>query len=162
MKKLNYQWYLFTVRRGNEEKVANEIKKWENYPTYIRDLKIVPEWSGYLLCQCSSIPETEKFFYQLNRNTNLRIGKFLSQPVSPFLVKNLLAKIKLQKKPREPKPTNLTDKFKIGDLVKIKSINQEGRIIYLNERKREVNIKVENSGAEIANVPLASCQKVFG
>ena len=162
MKKLNYQWYLFAVRRGQEEKVVAEIKKWENHPTYIRDLKIVPEWAGYLLCQSSSVSEVEKFFYQLNQNTNLRVGRFLPQPISPLMLKNLLAKIQVQKKAKEPKITASSTEIKVGDLVKIKDIQQEGRITYINKKSRKVRIRVENSRAEISNVPLASCQKVFG
>ena len=162
MEKLNYQWYLFAVRKGNEEKIVAEIKKWENYPTYICDLKIVPEWAGYLLCQCSSVPKVEQFFYHLNRNTTLRVGRFLPQPVSPLLVKNLLAKIQTQKKSKEPKLASSSTEFKVGDLVKIKDIHQEGRITYLNKRTQKVKIRVENSGTEITNIPLTSCQKVFG
>lgn len=172
--KVLYQWYLVTVRKGNEEKVAAEIKKWENYPAYIRDLKIVPEWAGYLLCQCSSVPEVERFFYHLNRNTNLRIGRFLPQPVSPLMVKNLLAKIQARQKTRDTKLATSSTDFKVGDLVKInlvevgkKGINegmpvyQEGRITYLNKRSRKVNIRTEDLGVEIVGIPLASCQKVL-
>jgi len=163
MKKLNYQWYLVAVRRGNEEKVVDEIKKWENYPAYIRDLKIIPEWAGYLLCRCSSVPEVERFFYHLNRNTNLRIGRFLPQPVSPLMVKDRLAKIQAHKKIKETKLATSSTEFKIGDLVKIKEgifIHQEGRITHLNKRSQKVKIRTE-LGVEIVGIPLASCQKVL-
>lgn len=164
MKKLNYQWYLVTVRKGHEEKVAAEIKKWENYPTYIRDLKIVPEWAGYLLCRCSSVPEVERFFYHLNRNTSLRIGRFLPQPVSPLMVKDRLDKIQASKKIKETKLATSSTEFKVGDLVKIKEgmfIHQEGRITHLNKRSQKVKIRTENLGVEIVGIPLDSCQKVI-
>lgn len=168
MKKMNYQWYLVAVRKGHEEKVTAEIKKWENYPTYIRDLKIVPEWAGYLLCRCSSVPEVERYFYHLNRNTNLRIGRFLPHPISPLMVKNLLAKIQAQKKSKETKLATSSAEFKVGDLVEVKVkikegvfIHQEGRITHLNKKSQKVKIRTESSGVELVGIPLASCQKVF-
>ncbi|MCE8162974.1 MAG: hypothetical protein I3273_00555 [Candidatus Moeniiplasma glomeromycotorum] len=164
MKKVSYQWYLVAVRRGQGEKVVAEIKKWENYPTYIRDLKIVPEWEGYLLCRCSSVSEVEAFFYRLNQSTGLRVGRFLPEPISPFMIENLLAKIAAKKKTKEPKSTETSSEFKVGDLVKIKTgmfVNQEGRITHLNKRRQKVKIRVENSGTEITNIPLTNCQKVF-
>lgn len=144
--------------------MAAEIKKWENYPTYIRDLKIVPEWAGYLLCRCSSVPEVERFFYHLNRNTSLRIGRFLPQPVSPLMVKDRLAKIQASKKIKETKLSTSSTEFKVGDLVKIKEgmfIHQEGRITHLNKRSQKVKIRTENLGVEIVGIPLVSCQKVL-
>lgn len=165
MKKPNYQWYLVAVRKNQVEKVVTEIKRWEYYPAYIRDLKITPEWAGYLLCQCSQVRETERFFYHLNRNTGLRVGKFLPQPVSPLMVKNLLTKIQTQKNSKESKLAVSSSEFKVGDLIKIKDgicANQKGRITYLNKRSQKVKIKVENSGTEITNISFASCQKVFG
>jgi transcription antitermination factor NusG len=80
------------------------------------------------------------------------------------MVKNLLAKIAAKKKAKEPQLTEATTDFKVGDLVKIKSgmfVNQEGRITHLNKRGQKVKIRVENSGAEITNILLVSCQKVF-
>jgi len=106
----------------------------------------------------------ERFFYHLNRNTSLRIGRFLPQPVSPLMVKDRLAKIQTSKKIKETKLATSSTEFKVGDLVKIKEgmfIHQEGRITHLNKRSQKVKIRTENLGVEIVGIPLASCQKVI-
>lgn len=144
--------------------MKTEIKNWENYSTYIQDLKIIPEWKGYLLCKCSSssVREVERFFYYLNKNTTLRIGRFLPEPVSPLMIKNLLAKIQTEKKPKESKLIYSSSQLKEGDWVIIKEgmlVNKKGQITHLNKRSQKVKIRVEDSGIEVVNIPLDNCQK---
>ena len=89
----------------------------------------------------------------------------MPDPISSLTIKNLLAKIQVQRKAKEPKLTTSSTDFKVGDLVRIKSgvfINQEGRITHLNKRGQKIKIRTESSGVELVGIPLVDCQKLFG
>jgi transcription antitermination factor NusG len=176
MKRLNYQWYILSVRGGREEKIIEKIKselekkEWSNY---IRELKVFSDSNkknilkGYILGYCHLTPELTTFLGKMPEvigflNHQWKDDK-LPDPVSEEVVKSFLTKMKEKKEIKVGGNYEIVD-LNIGDLVKITQgtfVNREGRITYLDKKKQKVKIVIESSGWEISDVPVNICQKVI-
>jgi len=175
MKGRNYQWYILSIRGGREEKVIEKIKSelekkgWSNY---LQEFKVVSDdqkkniLKRYILCRCHLNSEITRFFYQIPEVVGFlnhqRNDDQLPGPVSEAVVKNFLTKVEEVK---ETKPINKEINLKTNDLVKITKgefVDQEGRVVQINEKTQKVKIIVESSGWEISDVPISICEKVIG
>jgi len=105
---------------------------------------------GYILCRGHLTSELTRFFYQVPEIIGFlnhqRGDVKLPDPVSETVVKSFLAKTKEVK---EIKPINKEIDLKTNDLVRITKgefVDQEGRIVQINEKSQKVKIIVESSG----------------
>lgn len=138
----------------------------------VRDLKIFDDekkknfLKGYIFCRCFLTPELVRFFYSVPRVVSFlnhqRVSTELPEFVSPELVENF--SLEAKEKKINPK-INHGPKLSIGDLVKVTEgtfTNYEGKITFLDERKKRVKIDIDFAGRLTPiDVPIEVCQKVL-
>ena len=162
------------VRGGQEakmiEKINSELIK-RRLGNQVRDLKVFNDENkknflkGYIFCYCFLTPELVRFFYSVPRVVSFlnhqRGSAELPEFVSPELVESFSLEVKEKKKNPE---VNYSPILSVGDLVKVTEgtfSNYEGKITFLDERKKRVKIDIDFAGKLTSiDVPMEVCQKV--
>jgi len=162
------------VRGGQEakmiEKINSELIK-RRLGNQVRDLKVFNDENkknflkGYIFCYCFLTPELVRFFYSVPRVVSFlnhqRGSTELPEFVSPELVESFSLEVKEKKKNPE---VNYSPILSVGDLVKVTEgtfSNYEGKITFLDERKKRVKIDIDFAGKLTSiDVPMEVCQKV--
>lgn len=162
-----------SVRGGREEKTIEKIKaelEKRDWNDYFQEFKVVNDnqkkniLRGYILCRGYLTSEITRFFYQMPEIIGFlnhqRDDAKLPGSVSEVVVKNFLTKI--EEKGNQSNNYEEID-LNVNDLVKITEgefVDQEGRIIELDQKRQKVKIIVKSSGWKISNVPVNICKKV--
>lgn len=172
-----YHWYILSTRGGKEEKIIENIKLdlvKNGLNDYVRDLKVFSDKNkkkilkGYIFCYCSLTPALIRFFHRfpgiIGFLNHERKGSKLPDFVSPEMLKNFSVEVQEKKKMGEVNSDSTAD-LSIGDLVKIVSgtfIDYEGRITYLDQKKKKVKIDIDFAGRTTSlDMPIDNCQKVL-
>ncbi|RHZ35415.1 transcription termination/antitermination NusG family protein [endosymbiont GvMRE of Glomus versiforme] len=166
----NYQWYILTVSSGKEEKlikkIRQELKKRSELDIHVKDLKVLDTFDsignkkklkGYIICYCHLTSDLALFLRT--------VGAFISKLSSSISSKRVEKFFNKSKKKRDSESFSDSHDFdlNIGDLVKITKgsfINYEGKITYLDNKKKKAKIAINLLDWEITNVSTSSCQKL--
>src|SRR6185369_7151796 len=152
------------------EKINSELIK-RRLGNQVRDLKVFNDENkknflkGYIFCYCFLTPELVRFFYSVPRVVSFlnhqRGSTELPEFVSPELVESFSLEVKEKKKNPE---VNYSPILSVGDLVKVTEgtfSNYEGKITFLDERKKRVKIDIDFAGKLTSiDVQMEVCQKV--
>jgi transcription termination/antitermination protein NusG len=170
-----YHWYIILVRGGQEtkliEKINSELIK-KRLKDQVRDLKVFNDENkknflkGYIFCYCFLTPELVRFFYGVPRVVSFlnhqRGNAELPEFVSPELVENFSLEVKEKK---ESPKVSYSPSLNVGDLVRVTEgtfINYEGKITFLDERKKRIKIDIDFAGKLTSiDVPMEVCQKII-